>query len=51
MSRLSLQVLASATGNVLTERDRRAAVVPALLCGVIFLAGLAPSFVIALLAG
>ena len=53
MSRLSVRVSTSATRNVLTERDKRMAItpmLPALLRGVIFLAGLAAPFVIALLA-
>jgi len=54
MSGLSVRVSASATGNALTERDRRttiAPMLPALLRGVIFLAGLAAPYVVALLAG
>ena len=50
MSRLSARVSTSATGN---ERDKRVAItpmLPALLRGVIFLAGLAAPFVVALLA-
>ena len=53
MSRLSVRVSASATRNVPTEYDGRAALapmLPALLRGVIFLAGLAAPFVVALLA-
>ena len=53
MSRLSARVSTSATGKVLTERDKRVAITPmllALLRGVIFLAGLAAPFVVALLA-
>jgi hypothetical protein len=50
MSRLSVRVSTSATRNVLTERDKRMAITPTLLRGVIFLAGLAAPFVVALLA-
>ena len=53
MSRLSVRVSASSTRNVLAERDSRVAIalmLPALLRGVIFLAGLAAPFVVALLA-
>lgn len=53
MSRLSVRVSAASTTNVLTERDKRMAItptLPALLRGVIFLAGLAAPFVVALLA-
>jgi hypothetical protein len=52
MSRLSVRVSAP-TKNVLAERDSRVAItpmLPALLRGVIFLAGLAAPFVVALLA-
>ena len=54
MSDLSVRVSASATRNVLTERDSCtpiAPMLPALLRSVIFLAGLAAPFVVALLAG
>ncbi|HLQ58302.1 MAG TPA: hypothetical protein VK113_02220 [Gemmatimonadales bacterium] len=54
MSDLSVRVSAASARNVLTERDRRAAIapmLPALLRGVIFLAGLAAPFVVALFAG
>jgi hypothetical protein len=55
MSVHSVRVSApSATRNALTERDRRTAIPPMLmplLRGVIFLAGLAAPFVVALLAG
>jgi len=55
MSDLSVRVSApSATRNVLTECDRRTAIaqmLPTLLRGVIFLAGLAAPFVVALFAG
>jgi hypothetical protein len=54
MSDLSVRVSAASARNVLTERDRRAAIAPmllALLRGVIFLAGLAAPFVVALFAG
>jgi hypothetical protein len=55
MSDLSVRVSApSATRNALTERDRRPAIPPMLtplLLGVIFFAGLAAPFVVALLAG
>jgi hypothetical protein len=53
MSRLSVRVSASATSNVPTDYDSRTAIAPmlsALLRGVIFLAGLAAPFVVALLA-
>ena len=50
MSRLSARVSSSATGNVLTERVAITPMLPALLRGVIFLAGLAAPFVVALLA-
>lgn len=53
MPRLSARVSASAATNVPTERDDRVAIapmLPALLRGVIFLAGLAAPFVVALLA-
>jgi hypothetical protein len=53
MSRLSVRVSAACTRNVLTERDKRMAItpmLPALLRSVIFLAGLAAPFVVALLA-
>ena len=52
MSRLSVRSSAS-DANVLTGPDRRAVIapmLPALLRGVIFLAGLASPFVVALLA-
>jgi hypothetical protein len=54
MSDLSVRVSAASTRNVLAERDRRTAIAPMLmplLRGVIFLAGLAAPFVVALLAG
>ena len=53
MSRLSVRVSAASTRNILAERDSRTAItpmLPALLRGVIFLAGLAAPFVVALLA-
>jgi hypothetical protein len=53
MSDLSVRVSAASTRNVSTGRDRRAAIapmLPALLRGVIFLAGLASPFLVALLA-
>jgi hypothetical protein len=53
MSRLSVRVSATTTRNVPAERDSRVAIapmLPALLRGVIFLAGLAAPFVVALLA-
>jgi hypothetical protein len=52
MSRLSNRASASATQNVLFARDSFAiaSMLPALLRGVIFLAGLAAPFVVALLA-
>ena len=53
MSRLSARVSASTTRNVLTEHKSRAPIapmLPALLRSVIFLAGLAAPFVVALLA-
>ncbi len=52
MSRLSVRVSAT-TRNAPAERDSRVAIapmLPALLRGVIFLAGLAAPFVVALLA-
>jgi hypothetical protein len=52
MSRLSVRVSAT-TRNVPAERDSRVAIapmLPALLRGVIFLAGLAAPFLVALLA-
>jgi hypothetical protein len=53
MSHLSARVSAASARNVLTERNGRtncASMLPALLRGVIFLAGLAAPFVVALLA-
>jgi hypothetical protein len=53
MSRLSVRSSASDARNVLTEPDSRAVsapLLPAMLRGVIFLAGLAAPFVVALLA-
>ena len=50
MSRLSARVSASTTRNVLTEHESRTTILPALLRSVIFLAGLAAPFVVALLA-
>ena len=50
----SVRVAAASTRNVLAERGRCAAIapmLPPLLRGVIFLAGLAAPFVVALLAG
>ena len=53
MSHLSVRVSAASTRNALAERDARMAgvpMLPALLRGVIFLAGIAAPFVVALLA-
>jgi hypothetical protein len=53
MSHLSARVSAAPARNDLAERDGRTAIapmLPALLRGVIFLAGLAAPFVVALLA-
>jgi hypothetical protein len=50
MSRLSARVSAASTTNALDGRAAIAPMLPALLRGVIFLAGLAAPFVVALLA-
>ena len=50
MSRLSVRVSATTTRNVLTGRTAITPMLPALLRSVIFLAGLAAPFVVALLA-
>jgi hypothetical protein len=53
MSRLSIRVFAPTASNVAAERRSRIAIapmLPALLRGVIFLAGLASPFIVALLA-
>jgi hypothetical protein len=50
MSRLSARVSAVSTRNALDGRAAAAPMLPALLRGVIFLAGLAAPFIVALLA-
>jgi hypothetical protein len=50
MSRLSVRVSAAPARNASTGRTAIAPMLPALLRGVIFLAGLAAPFVVALLA-
>jgi hypothetical protein len=50
MSRLSVRVSAASTRNAPDSRMAIAPMLPALLRGVIFLAGLAAPFVVALLA-
>jgi hypothetical protein len=50
MSRLSIRVSTASARNASTERTAIAPMLPALLRSVIFLAGLAAPFVVALLA-